>query len=153
MWNVFLLPLGIWHYGLFIWWTHCWISDNGKTLTSSGKLWDRKQCSDRSHFKPACCVYLASSVTPVTCVLASFMESQALSSSSLFNTSSNWARANRIRSASTATLKVWNQMAENKCPWNKSELLDWIFFIWKVNGIFQPCYVNWRGVLVVALCC
>lgn len=50
-------------------------------------------------------LYLASSVTPVMCVFGSLIESQALSSSSLFITSSSWARANRILSASAATLE------------------------------------------------
>lgn len=48
--------------------------------------------------------YLASRVTPVMCVFSSLIASQALSSSSLFITSSNWARASKIRRASAATL-------------------------------------------------
>lgn len=39
------------------------------------------------------------------CVLGSFIASQALSSSSLLDTSSNWTRANKILRASAATLK------------------------------------------------
>lgn len=42
------------------------------------------------------------------CEFGSFIASQALSSSSLFITSSNWARANKIRRASAATLKHKN---------------------------------------------
>lgn len=43
------------------------------------------------------------------CVFCSFIASQAFSSSSLFNTSSNWARANKICRASAATLKDQNK--------------------------------------------
>lgn len=51
------------------------------------------------------CVYLASSVIPLTCALGSLNASQALSSSIRLMTSSNWARANRILRASAATLE------------------------------------------------
>lgn len=86
--------------------------------------------------------YLANSVTPLVCVFCSFIASQTFSSSSLFNTSSNWARANKIRRASAATLK--KQQA-------KSHLVN--TFIYLYRRIWRDSHpATWKEAACLLFC-